>query len=818
MRQRSAPAEPAIRRKRCACLLTGLVMSEHDDLLERHIHRFALTTALLLTLSIPFGYGLVSYRDYADSLDFKARVKASTLSALVASNPDTWMFAENHLQGLLSREPVPLDAEFVQIIDQGKALVTQFGLTLPAPLLKRSYPLYDGARAVGQVVVAGTLRPLLWSTLLSALLGLLLSALVYGAMRTLPLSALRTATANLRASERRFRLLFENTPGVAVQGYDANCRVIYWNKASERLYGYSAEEAIGRDLNDLIIPPAMCPAIKASIAAWVDGGPAISASELILQRKNGSLVTVFSSHTLLMNASGQPELFCIDIDLTERKGLEDALRRRESYQRAVFDNFPFRVWLKDKQSRYLGVNQAFADACAWPSPESLDRKTDLDIYSPELAGKLRADDQWVLTSGSSQQIEELLEIDGQNRWFETYKSPIAVDGHIIGVVGFSRDISQFKQTEVALETALASAEKANRDKSRFLAAASHDLRQPLSALSLYVGVLENRVSPDNVELVGSIKDCVVSLSELLRDLLDVSKLDAKVVVPNLSSFAIDDELAALVSVHSAEAELKGLRLHFRKSGAIVRTDQTLLRRILSNLIANAIGFTRVGGVLIACRNHQGTLWVEVWDTGIGIAEHQIGIIFDEFKQLGDGARTRGSGLGLAIVDKAAKLLKLQLRVRSRPGRGSMFAVELPRGRIPAAAAPKASRLTGRRLRIALVDDNEKLRQALLVALEGAGHEVLGAASGTALLAALGQGAPDIVISDYRLAAKENGFDVIKAVRDRFGQDLPAFLITGDTDPTLIRSMADRGIAVHYKPFQIDALRGFINQATERRSP
>jgi CheY-like chemotaxis protein/anti-sigma regulatory factor (Ser/Thr protein kinase) len=290
-----------------------------------------------------------------------------------------------------------------------------------------------------------------------------------------------------------------------------------------------------------------------------------------------------------------------------------------------------------------------------------------------------------------------------------------------------------------------------------------------------------------------------------------------VVTPRLSDFSVDELLSTLVSVHSAEAGLKGLRLRSRSTGAVARTDQTVLRRILGNLVDNAIRYTDKGGILLAFRRHQGKQWVEVWDTGIGIAEDKTELIFEEFRQLGDNSRNRGSGLGLAIVAKTASLLGLQVRLRSRPGHGSRFAVELPPGRalVPPGAAP--ARLAARSLRIGLVEDNADVVRALILALEDAGHEVLAATTGRELLEHLGDRGPDIVISDYRLAATETGFDVIETARKVFGDELPALLVTGDTDRALIRSMADRGIAVHYKPMQIQALLAFIREATERRS-
>lgn len=307
-------------------------MSEPSALLERSIHRLALAIACVLALSITVGYFVVAYLDYTDSLDFKAKVKAAALSSSIASIPETWMFAENRLQGLISREPVALRDELVQVFDKDNEIVTQVGGTPPKPLLSRSYPLYDAGRLVGRIVVIGSGQGLVWGTLASALLGLLFGAAVYAVVRYLPAKELRAATAALSASELRFRSLFENAPNVAVQGYDAERRVIYWNTASERLYGYVAAEAIGQRLETLIIPEAIRPAVSAAISDWLVGGPAIPAGEATLQRKDGSPVVVFSSHVLLSSAAGQPEMYCLDVELTELKRTEAELR---SYQQGL---------------------------------------------------------------------------------------------------------------------------------------------------------------------------------------------------------------------------------------------------------------------------------------------------------------------------------------------------------------------------------------------------------------------------------------------------------------------------------------------------
>ncbi|WP_172642517.1 ATP-binding protein [Azoarcus sp. KH32C] len=431
--------------------------------------------------------------------------------------------------------------------------------------------------------------------------------------------------------------------------------------------------------------------------------------------------------------------------------------------------------------------------------------TDYQIDGYRLKSELTADKIFVSVYAALRTHQAMLDLAQQRQQLAQVKVELEQHRRHLEMLVEKRTADLAAATKAA-EAARIDAERANNSKSRFLAAASHDLRQPLSAVNLYIDVLRAKSSAADRPLLANLKECVGSLNELLTDLLDLSKLDAGVVTPSIVDFPISDVLSNLQSVHAPDAQVKGLRLRCVKSGVTVRTDAVMFRRMLANLVSNAIRYTERGTVLIGCRRRQGKLWVEVWDTGIGIPEDKTKEIFEEFKQL-DEARTRGSGLGLAIVDKSAKLLGLGVRVRSTPGRGSMFAIEAPLG-IQASQGPLPQ--PGRRsLRIALVENNEQVRQALELALQATGHLVVSAADCRSLLARFDCWSPDVLISDYRLSNGETGFDVITRVRAKFGEDLPAVLITGDTDPNLIRSMAGRGVVIQHKPLQIDALQACI---------
>ncbi len=364
-----------------------------------------------------------------------------------------------------------------------------------------------------------------------------------------------------------------------------------------------------------------------------------------------------------------------------------------------------------------------------------------------------------------------------------------------------------------LATAKAEAERANTAKSHFLAAASHDLRQPLSALSLYVGALKSKLGGEDAVLASNMAHCVDNLNEMLSDMLDLSRLDAGVVTPEVADFEVHAAIAKVFSSYEPQAKTKGLTMRFGPSTAIGRTDPVLFQRILGNLLSNAIRYTERGGVLVGCRRRGGKLRVEVWDTGIGIPADKTAEIFEEFTQLGNDERNlaKGTGLGLAIVAKMAALLGLQVRVRSRPGRGSVFAVELPSGEPVARREPRS--YADRPLRIALVEDNAEVAVAMAYALSSVGHSVVAAASRTELLERLADAEPDIIVSDYRLAGDEDGLAVIGALRSRFGATLPALIITGDTDPAVIRRMSEQRISVQHKPLNLEALRSRIAALT-----
>ena len=357
---------------------------------------------------------------------------------------------------------------------------------------------------------------------------------------------------------------------------------------------------------------------------------------------------------------------------------------------------------------------------------------------------------------------------------------------------------------------------ANQAKSRFLAAASHDLRQPLHALSLLVGQLEGERSPSRREEVAArIGRAVTDINELFDGLLDISKLDAGVVAPVLADVPIDPILRRVHASFAEDAAGKGLRLLVVPSRAWVRTDPQMLERIVQNLVGNAVRYTQRGGVVLGCRWGEASVRVEVWDTGPGIPPDKQQQVFTEFYRI-DSEHSLGSeglGLGLAIVERLCTLLEHSVLLRSEPGRGSRFAVKLPRvsARMesrPAAVRPLGDALRGRR--VLVIDDDELVLQSAAGLLETWGCVAIVATSATQAIERLRGSPPDLVITDFHLVGGEAAADVIATLRDHFGRDVPTIVVSGDVTQRTREAVAAMGLPILDKPVRPMALRALAS--------
>ena len=364
------------------------------------------------------------------------------------------------------------------------------------------------------------------------------------------------------------------------------------------------------------------------------------------------------------------------------------------------------------------------------------------------------------------------------------------------------------------------AERGNRAKTRFLAAASHDLRQPMHALGLFVAELGQKPhAPDTRRLVEQIAVSAETMENLLDSLLDISRLDVGVLDRQIKHFPLQPLLERIDVDYRREAELRGQRLRLRPTSLWVESDPLLLERILHNLISNALRYSPGGTILLACRKRGRRVRIEVRDNGPGIAPEAQEAVFQEFVQLDNPERNRakGLGLGLAIVRRLTDLLGHPLELRSSPGCGALFAVELP----TAAPGPLAERsqpapgdaLNG--LHVALVDDDELAVASTVGLLESWGCEVTAADTQAGILEALQAAAspPDIILSDYQIAAS-NGLDIVRQLREHFGKPIPAVILSGDTSSATAHTVQEADIPLLHKPVRPAKLRALLQRKTQ----
>ena len=362
-----------------------------------------------------------------------------------------------------------------------------------------------------------------------------------------------------------------------------------------------------------------------------------------------------------------------------------------------------------------------------------------------------------------------------------------------------------------LETACTLARRAEQEKTRFLASASHDLRQPMHALGLFAATLEKRLQGSAEEpLLRNVMRSVDGLERSFNVMLDVSRLDAGTVDPNVQHFPLRDLFRRLHMQYSGQAEQAGLGLRFSPGGKSVSSDPQLLERILGNLIQNAIKYTDAGGIAVVARSTETHVNVEVWDTGVGISADDLPRIFDEFCQVGRDrrARAQGLGMGLAIVKRLAKLLGHRLSVRSRPGGGTMFRIGIQIGGLPGiqdatAAADTLPMPILQPCSVLVIDDEAPIRESLRILLEEWGYDVVCVATAQQAESSVRgrELPPDLILSDLHLGSGPDGIAAIDAVRRVYGYAVPAILVTGDTTLEELRRATDSGHTVLFKPLQ-----------------
>ncbi|WP_414813045.1 hybrid sensor histidine kinase/response regulator NahK/ErcS' [Pseudomonas lini] len=535
-------------------------------------------------------------------------------------------------------------------------------------------------------------------------------------------------------------------------------------------------------------------------------------------------------------------------DITERYQHAEALSESERWIRLITDHVPALIAYLNADLVYEFTNKVYEEWYCWPRGVMLGQSL-REVHSEQHYQRLEAYVARALAGESVTFEFAETNINNQERYMlRSYVPNRLATGEVVGIFVLIRDITERRRTAEALHQAYQNlelrvrerttelttlndqllreiderrrvesrlreakleAEQANLSKTKFLAAVSHDLLQPLNAARLFTSALLERREPvANEILVRNVSNSLEDVENLLGTLVDISKLDAGVIKADIAPFALSELLENLAAEYTQVARSEGLELHFIPCSALVRSDIQLLARILRNLLSNAIRYTYSGRVVLGCRRHHQRLTIEVWDSGMGIAENRLEEIFQEFKR-GDVQRPdqdRGLGLGLAIVEKIARILGHRIHVRSWPGKGSMFSVEVPLS----ATAPKAlpnllmsepmlERLRG--ARVWVLDNDAAICAGMRTLLEGWGCRVVTALSEEDLARQVDNyhDEADLLIADYHLDDEKNGVDAVARINARRASAIPAMMITANYSNELKQQIRELGHTLMHKP-------------------
>ncbi|NYZ21329.1 response regulator [Azospirillum sp. ROY-1-1-2] len=474
----------------------------------------------------------------------------------------------------------------------------------------------------------------------------------------------------------------------------------------------------------------------------------------------------------------------------------------------------------DTGGRILVASRMFAEAVGVIGDELEGCALDGCGMAPVLAERFQGHVRRCASTGHPASVSGLL--PGRTLRFAPVLDP---DGRVWAVtVGARVGAEALDAARREAEEARAEAARERAAKGKFLAAASHDLRQPFQAMHLFHHLLSAKLTDSGaLDMAARLGESIEAAEVLLRALLDVTKLDAGLITAELGPVPVDDVLGRLIDEFQPEADKAGLRFSVHPTGCDVVSDAALLERLLRPLIANALRFTEKGGVLIGGRHRGGSLRLEVWDTGCGIPESERDAIWNDFHQLGNPARDRrhGLGLGLAIAQRLAALLGATLSVRSRPGHGSVFAVELPLAGVARGPAPQhqpAEEEPPAQGTVLVVEDDPMQLEGIVMLLRDWGYRALPTRGLAEACREAATRLPDIIVSDLRLSGPETGVDVIRTLWSRLGLRIPGVIVTGDTDPERLRLVNAAEFRLVHKPFDPAVLRAIIARSLAALPP
>ena len=688
------------------------------------------------------------------------------------------------------------------------------------------------AEAFAGVTVSGPAAYEFVERLLSGTIGAASARVVVGTARRRALwmpgsvrEVLHDATAAIRYNADLLRKTLDHV-GLGIAVFDAEGKLEIWNERFATLIG------VPRDLLATGIPAAQLSdqaPILAELTAW--NAPPMRELRLPDGSFTDLRIDPLTGGGIVVTAS----------DVTERVRAAAALRDSERRIRIVTDNVPVLIAYVDRDQHYRFTNRAYQATMRSAAADTEGRHI-REILGEARYHRLLPYVEAVL-AGTPQHFE--IEFPTNDAQIEvasgTYLPHFGAEGQVVGFFLLYVDITERRRAEAALrianeslerrvaqrtaelEAARAKAEEANIDKTRFIAAASHDLLQPLHAARLFVAAMAERHPRD--ELVEKIDHGLGAVESLLDALLDIAKLDAGAVKPEVRAVPVGPLLDSLVASFAPIADKQGVELRCVPTTAVTKSDPALLRRVLQNLLSNAIRYSHQPGrparVLLGCRRAGAELTITVADNGPGIAPEQQQLVFQEFTRLRAATRDgqRGLGLGLAIVDRIARVLGHRIRLRSRLGKGSAFSITVPLAPVSEVRAPAAAPAAARSRRFAhaplvlCIDNEPQVREGMAALLGSWGCDtVVGESADEALgpIEAAGR-IPDLLLIDLHLGNGENGFAIIARLRERWGPDLPAALITATRDPAVVTIARSQRVDVLLKPVKPAQLRALIAQ-------
>jgi PAS domain S-box-containing protein len=597
--------------------------------------------------------------------------------------------------------------------------------------------------------------------------------------------------------------------------------IVFANKRVGSVFGYAPHELKGQQL-EVLVPERFRHAHVPLRHGFMSEGRQREigvARDLYGLHKDGSELPLEIS----LNAYGGMMLASIR-DASAHKSLESQL----AHEKALADNLvelaPAILLLLDSQGGILRANSYFEDLTGYCAKDLVGRSW-FDTCVPddirpelELLFENAIDNQAL--DGSH--INPIVKKDGTQCQVEWQaRSLFDGDGQFVGLLNIGHDVTEHLAHETELREARAEADQENAAKSRFLAAASHDLRQPLQSMSMYLSVLAKQLQdPVQIQLGTKIRNAIESMSGLVESLLDISKLESGGIQPDIKDIALQDVFDRIYVNNQPQAVAKGLALACRDTGVMVKTDPVLLERVLENLVANAIRYTNMGSVTVGCDIEDGQVLVSVRDTGVGMSQNDLHDIFQEYfrleasKQSGDV----GLGLGLSIVKRIAQLLDHPIKVSSVLDQGSTFSIQVPLSQAALEAPAKCAagmpkRCERKEPTLLFIDDDPAILDATSMFMETAGIDVRTAADGDEAMAQLAAGLlPDIVVSDYRLP-RYSGVELVRRIKDVTRGDLPTIIMTGDTSASEIANANLNNCTILHKPVDTDELIALIERMT-----